>query len=447
MQSYLSLEQAQTLSGAQIQSLKILEYTNQELDAFLQTEYLENPLLETSTDRQEETIQNLEKFYEKGSEYSEKGSEYSGIQTRERDDDVDRRGDIRAKEQGSLEKMILEQLPHERYSKGEWKLLRYLVACLDDNGYFPYEAEEIAKVSGYEVRTVEACLHDLKELEPAGVFAKDLSECLLLQLERAGVEEPKLYEMTEKYLGEILKGQISRITRELHVSTATVKEYMHLLSTLNPKPLAGGNKETSYLVPDILAVREGEAWKVELNDRWMGEYSLNDYYIHMMEEAEDPELKAYFAEKLRRARYVLDCVEQRRNTILKIVHAILEYQSGYFLRREPLKPMTQEEIAEKLHVHSSTVSRAVRGKYLQYQKTVLLKDLFQTAVSKEEQTAPESVKERIRALIEKEEKSSPLSDARLKRLLAEEGITVARRTIAKYREQLGILGSKRRGYL
>ena len=103
MQSYLSLEQAQTLSGAQIQSLKILEYTNQELDAFLQTEYLENPLLETSTDRQEETIQNLEKFYEKGSEYSEKGSEYSGIQTRERDDDVDRRGDIRAKEQGSLE--------------------------------------------------------------------------------------------------------------------------------------------------------------------------------------------------------------------------------------------------------------------------------------------------------------------------------------------------------
>lgn len=447
MQSNLSLEQAQTLSGAQIQSLKILEYTNQELDEFLQTEYLENPLLETSTDRQEETMQNLEKFYEKGSEYGGRGSEYNGIQNREHDDDVDRRGDVRAREQGTLEQLILEQLSYEHYSKEEWKLLRYLVECLDDNGYFPYEAEEIADASGYDVRTVEACLKDLKELEPAGIFARDLSECLILQLKRAGVEDPKLYEMTEKYLGEILKGQISRITRPLHISTATVKEYMHTLSTLNPKPLAGGNKETSYLVPDILVVREGGAWKVELNDRWMGEYSLNDYYIHMMEEAEDPELKAYFAEKLRRARYVLDCVEQRRSTILKIVYAILEYQSGYFLRREPLKPMTQEEIAGMLHLHASTVSRAVRGKYLQYQKTVPLKDLFSAAISKGERTAAEDVKERIRVLIEKEEKEHPLSDARLEQLLAEEGITVARRTIAKYREQLGILDSKRRGYL
>lgn len=371
MHSNLILEQAQTLSGAQIQSLKVLEYTNQELDAFLQTEYLENPLLETSMDRQEETMQNLEKFYETG-------SEYSGEQVRENDDDVDRRGDVRAKEQWTRERMVMEQLPHGRYSGEERKLIRYLAGCLDDSGYFPYEAQDIANASGYGAELVEKCLRELKELEPAGIFARDLSECLVLQLQRAGVQDPKLYEMTEHCLDEILKGQVSRVTRQLHISTVQAKEYMHILSTLNPRPLAEEGRETQYIVPDILVVREGGSWKAELNDRWMGEYHLNDYYVRMMETAQDQELKEYFAEKLSRAKDVLECVEQRRETIQKIVYEILERQSGYFLRGEALKPMTQEEIAQALKISSATVIRAVQGKYLQYQKTVLLQALFST---------------------------------------------------------------------
>lgn len=440
MQSNLILEQTQTLSGAQIQSLKVLEYTNQELDVFLQTEYLENPLLETSMDRQEETMQNLEKFYEKG-------SEYSGDQVRENDDEVNRQGDVRAKEQGTLERMILEQLPHGRYSDEERKLIRYLVGCLDDRGYFPCDAEDIAEVSGYDAAMIKKCLEELKELEPAGIFAKDLSECLVLQLKRAGVEDLKLYEMAERCLDEILKGHISRVTRQLHISTVKAKEYMHILASLNPRPLAGEGRETPYIVPDILVVREGDSWKAELNDRWMGEYHLNDYYIHMMETAQDQELKEYFAEKLKRARYVMECVEQRRATILKIVYEILERQSGYFLSGASLKPMMQEEIAQSLGIHSSTVSRAIRGKYLQYQRTVLLKDLFSTAVSREEQTAAEDVKKKIRMLIDQEDKEKPFSDSGLEKLLAKEGIRISRRTIAKYRGQMGIPDSEVRSYI
>lgn len=440
MQSNLILEQTQTLSGAQIQSLKVLEYTNQELDVFLQTEYLENPLLETSMDRQEETMQNLEKFYEKG-------SEYSGDQVRENDDEVNRQGDVRAKEQGTLERMILEQLPHGRYSDEERKLIRYLVGCLDDRGYFPCDAEDIAEVSGYDAAMIKKCLEELKELEPAGIFAKDLSECLVLQLKRAGVEDLKLYEMAERCLDEILKGHISRVTRQLHISTVKAKEYMHILASLNPRPLAGEGRETPYIVPDILVVREGDSWKAELNDRWMGEYHLNDYYIHMMETAQDQELKGYFAEKLKRARYVMECVEQRRATILKIVYEILERQSGYFLSGASLKPMMQEEIAQSLGIHSSTVSRAIRGKYLQYQRTVLLKDLFSTAVSREEQTAAEDVKKKIRMLIDQEDKEKPFSDSGLEKLLAKEGIRISRRTIAKYRGQMGIPDSEVRSYI
>lgn len=407
MHGSLILEQSQKLSGAQIQSLNVLAYTNQELNAFLQTEYLENPLLETSADLKGETMQSLEKFYENGSEYRDSYAWEDG-------DDTGRRGDIRAKEQGALERMILEQLSYKQYGGEEWNLFRYLVCCLDDNGYFPYKAE-------------------------------DLSECLILQLKRAGVEDPILYEIADKYIGEILKGHLSTITRKLHISTAAAREYMRILSMLNPKPLTGGSRETQYIVPDILVVREGGAWKAELNDRWMGDYHLNDYYLRMIGEAGDGELKEYFAEKLKRARYVLDCVEQRRETILKIVYAILDYQSDYFLKNASLKPMTQEDIAGLLHLHASTVSRAVRGKYLQYQRTVLLKDLFCGSVSREETATSEDIKDRIRTLVQKEDKSSPLSDVGLQKRLSEEGISVSRRTVAKYREQMGIPDSRTRG--
>lgn len=440
MQSNLILEQTQTLSGAQIQSLNILAYTNQELDAFMQTEYLENPLLEASSDHQEETMQNLEKFYETG------GEDGGALLPENTDDDVDRRGDVKAQEQGTLERMILEQLHHQRYTADTWKLFRYLVCCLDDSGYFPYEPAEIARVSGYEQTLIEQCLCELKELEPAGIFARDLSECLTLQLRRKGIEDPLLYQMTETCLEEILQGQISRITRQLGISTVKTKEFMHLLSTLNPRPLAQDSRETQYIVPDILAVREGDGWKAELNDRWLGEYHLNDYYIQMMATAEDQELKAYFAEKLKRARYVLECVEQRRTTILRIVYAILDYQKEYFLQRKAPKPMTLEDIGQILSLHPSTVSRAIKGKYLQYQKTILLKDLFSGSVSREDSSAAH-VKERILALIQKEEKENTLSDSCLEKLLAADGITVSRRTIAKYREQLGIPDSRMRGYL
>lgn len=438
MHGSLILEQSQRLSGAQIQSLNVLAYTNQELNAFLQSEYLENPLLETSADLKGETMQSLEKFYENGSEYRDSYAWEDG-------DDLERRGDIRAKEQGTLEQMILEQLSYKQYSREEWNLFRYLVCCLDDNGYFPYKAEDIAGASGYDLEMIEKCLGDLKELEPPGIFAEDLSECLILQLKRAGVEDPILYEIADKYMGEILKGHLSTITRKLHISTAEAREYMHILSMQNPRPLTGGSRETQYIVPDILVVREDGIWKAKLNDRWMGDYHLNEYYLRMIGEARDGELKEYFAKKLKRARYVLDCVEQRRETILKIVYAILDYQSDYFLKNAPLKPMTQEDIAGLLHLHATTVSRAVRGKYLQYQRTVLLKDLFCGSVSREETATSEDIKDRIRTLVQKEDKGSPLSDAGLQKRLSEEGISVSRRTVAKYREQMGIPDSRTRG--
>lgn len=439
-QNNLVLEQMQALSGAQIQSLKILEFTNQELDAFMQTEYLENPLLDVSTEKQGENLQCLEKFYENGSVYH--GPEA------EADEDNDRRQDIRAKDPDWLEHMILEQLYHRGYNAKEWKLMHYLIRCLDERGFFPYTIEEISNVSGYDADMIKRCIKDLKELEPPGIFAKDLSECLVLQLGRKGVEDKALLQIVEKFLPDILQGHISKVTRELHISTAKAKEYMHLITTLNPRPLIlEEDKETQYIVPDVIATREEDCWKIRMNDNWMGEYHLNEYYLHMIKTAQDQELKTYFAGKLERARYMLGCIEQRKTTVRRVVETILTYQEEYFLCEGPLKPMTLEYVAHALGMHTSTVSRAIKGKYLQFRKTVLLKDLFSSSLPKETDMVADEIKKKIKVLIEEENKEKPLSDLKLEKLLAQEGLSVSRRTITKYRGQMGIPDSKLRAYL
>ena len=182
----------------------------------------------------------------------------------------------------------------------------------------------------------------------------------------------------------------------------------------------------------------------------MGEYRYNDYYIRMMREAEDPELAAYFKEKLERARFIVNCVEQRRSTIIRIVEAILELQKDYFENRGQLQPMSMSEVAKKVDMHVSTVSRAVKGKYLQYRNVVLMKDLFTGAVGTKEGTgemSADGVKNRIAQLIGKEKSEETLSDSRIAEILKAEGTDISRRTVAKYRAELGILDSRQRAYV
>jgi RNA polymerase sigma-54 factor len=168
-------------------------------------------------------------------------------------------------------------------------------------------------------------------------------------------------------------------------------------------------EEAAYVVPDIIVSRPGGAWRVEINDQWLGEYKYSDYYIRMMKEAADPELTAYFKERLERARFVINCVEQRRKTIVRVMEAILKRQEAYFELKDSLVPMALEDVAGDLGVHVSTVSQAVKGKYVQYKRTEPVKSLFTSALSKDGEgqgVSPEKIKERIRAMIAGEGKVS-----------------------------------------
>lgn len=245
-------------------------------------------------------------------------------------------------------------------------------------------------------------------------------------------------------------GQIGMISRKLQVSTVQVKEYIHLIGTLNPRPVMDIQKDdTEYVVPDILISRQNDQWEVTLNDGWMGEYRYNDYYIRMMEETRDPQLQAYFRERLERARFVVNSVEQRRRTIVRIVEAVLELQKDYFEGNGNLVPMQQEDIAQLLGIHVSTVSRAIKGKYIQYRKTIPLKALFTSGISergRDGNVSADAIKQRLRQMIEAEGKK-PLSDQKLADQLEAEGIFVSRRAVTKYRIQMNIPDSRQRGIL
>lgn len=283
------------------------------------------------------------------------------------------------------------------------------------------------------------------------IIFRNLSECLLKQLEYQGCEDQTLLTIVREYLHDILKGQLSNVSRSLHLSTASVRKYLLQIGKLNPRPIMNAQEtQTEYIVPDIVVICKAGQWEFAVNDKWMGQYQLNQYYISMMKSSNDCELNTYFCSHLERARFMLNCVERRRTTILSITKEIIVRQQPYFLNQGGLNPMTMQQVAEALQLHTSTVSRAIRGKYLQFQNgTVRMKDLFITSCGEQKNPGGDSldaVHEKIRNLIAGEDKSAPYSDLSLVTELEKSAIHISRRTIAKYRRQMEIPNSDQRRY-
>ena len=279
-----------------------------------------------------------------------------------------------------------------------------------------------------------------------GIFASSLEECLVLQV--LGMEqEAALCTIIRNHLQDVADGKVSTISRRLKLSSVEVRKLIHVIRSLNPRPLNGyGGDRAQYVFPDIILGYQDGQWSVSLNDKWAGNISINEFYVHMMETAQDEELKNYFEEKLKRARFIMNAVEQRRRTLEGITEGILKRQAGYFLGKEPLKPMTLEETAAEREIHKSPVSRAIRDKYiLTPAGCLLIRDLFTTGISGGGKTGEDvsrnTVKSRLKALVDQEDKKHPCSDEQLAKLLEAEGMAISRRTVAKYRMELGIGGA------
>lgn len=417
----LSLEQKHLLSQKQLQSLTILNMNNSELQNYLNTEYLENPLLE----------------YEEKAIKSKREVPASQI--------------LGADKGRSIEDYIKEQLPLELYQKKYLRIVEFLINNLDSNGYCSLTVSEGSKILKVASEDFRYCLKVLRGLEPTGIFAENLVECLLKQVEKLGIEDEVLKIIIRDYMEEISKGKISTITRALKISSLKVRKCIAIIESLNPKPLTGfGSEAAQYIIPDVIILpKEGE-WDISLNDEWIGNYAMNNYYYEMMESSEDQELKEYFKQKSQRVRFILESIEKRRTTILKIAKVIAEVQEKYLLCKGPLVPLTMAEIAEQLGINTSTVSRAISGKYVQFLcGSVEMKKLLAPVASKAEstnKTTENEIKVIIKKMIETEDSQKPFSDQELTVKLERLGITLSRRAIAKYRNELGIKGSfERRG--
>ena len=440
MDNNLSLEQKQVLSQSQIQAIEVLTMDSVSLNDYLYREYLENPMMEHNSSAGDslESISDRMKAYQFASDSS---ISYQGSVAAE----DERTLEIPDLREGGIRELISGQLSLKNIDSADFELSLDLVEALDEHGYFPLSAEEAADLFHASPEDIERCLSRLRMLEPAGIFAEDLEECLIRQMDANGDLDEVAAAIIRTHLQDIGSGHLKSITRDLHISTANARMYIEKIRQLNPRPLTGiRTADTQYVIPDIILERNDDRWSIVLNDKWVEDYRISDYYLRMMQEAEDEELKEYFRGKLEHARFVLRTVDQRRKTLTAIAEAILERQKDYFEGYSPLVPMTMQDIAEDIGIHTSTVSRGVKDKYLQFpEKTVLMKKLFSQSVASaydEEAMTAERISGLISGIIASEDPENPYSDQKIAAMLKQQGIVISRRTVAKYREAMLIPG-------
>jgi RNA polymerase sigma-54 factor len=327
---------------------------------------------------------------------------------------------------------------------------RHLINLLDEAGYLPNPLREVAGDLGIALGQVEQALHIVQTLDPTGVGARTLGECLALQAREADRYDPCMARLIDN-LDLVARGEFARLKRMCDVDDEDFADMLSELRGYDPKPgLRFGGGERAPVTPDILVIVAGDGWEVALNEATLPRLVVNrSYYVELRGGCHDKASKAWLSEKLVDANWLLKALDQRSKTILKVASEIVKQQDGFFRHGVAhLRPLTLRAIAEQIEMHESTVSRVTSNKYLQCERgTFELKYFFTSGVASsdgESSVSAEAVKAQIRALCDAEDTDDVLSDDKLVELLKGKGYDLARRTVAKYREAIGIGSSVQR---
>lgn len=447
----LQVKQTQTLSQRMIQSAEILQMTSQELNTYINELALENPVIDIveppTAEEQRESIEQqqwLNSFNEEN---------YYLYQRQNNDDDYDFKSswNINTDDGETLQDYLWSQLVTEAFTEQETEIIKFMLECLDNKGYLEESVETIASYFKTDVDMVEDLLSDLQNLDPAGVCARSLEECLKLQLQRRDMLTPVLESIVDGCLEMVAKNQIPAIARKLRLSSTEAAGYCQIIKSLNPKPGVSfsSRDQLRYIIPDVTIVKFKDHFDILLNESMYPTIELNSYYRRMNQNPDSPELKEYLGNKIRQAEWVKQCVTQRGKTLMQVARAILEHQEDFFTYGPSnLNPLRLTDIAQELEIHESTVSRAVSKKYLQCSWGVYpMNYFFSRSVAMQENSSSQSgsqsvtaadIKRVLREIIGTENKKKPYSDRLLGEKLSERGISISRRTVAKYREEEGI---------
>ncbi len=458
MKPGLQLRQSQQLimTPRLQQALKILQMPALELEQMLKEEILTNPILEEvdlNLENEETEKVQEEQLTPDDKERPEDRTEPDWAEfyqddrdmaaVRRESEDTEFFEKVRVTEV-SLHEHLLGQL---RLGVGDAEALEigeYLIGSLDERGFLVEPLETIAETSGWTVEQLENVLAVIQTFEPAGVGARDHREGLLIQLRVRGEDDTLAYQIIHDHYDDMLKNRHHEIARALSVSDEDVqlaKDHLAMLS-LNP----GGEIESEdprYVIPDLVVERVSGKYEVYLNDRNVPRIRISSAYESVLRGGKDADgAREYIEGKLNSARWLIQTIEQRRKTMIKVMTCIVDVQSEFFEKGvSHLKPLTLSQIADRIGMHESTVSRVTRGKYVQTPRGVFeLKYFFSAAIARHDggDMSARSARDIISQLIDEEDKQRPLSDQKIADILGDRGVRIARRTVAKYREQLGI---------
>jgi RNA polymerase sigma-54 factor len=464
------MHQTQNLSMQQVlapqlqQSLLILQAPLLELRNLVQQEMETNPVLEELPDEPnteekgetepsadenfKEEFDKLAKLDDEWRDYMAQSSSYSGRSQEAEDKRQFFFDSIPTQE--TLQQHLMSQLNQQMLNANDRKTAELIIGNIDDNGFLQTTPEEMALNTGIAQEDFETMLTLIQSFHPPGVGARDLRECLLIQLKREGKQNSLEYKIISDHMADLGKRRFPEIARRMGISAEQVQKCANNIAQLDPRPGAiFAEAPKNYVLPDVTVEKINGEYQVMLNGEQIPHLRISNTYKDIMaQETNGNEVKDYIRDKIRSGKFLIKSIHQRQQTISNIAHQIVSRQREFFDKGSAfLKPMTMVQIADAVGVHETTVSRAISGKYMSTPQGVFEMKYFftpgyQTATG--ESMSNTSVKEAILDLVKAEDGSAPLSDKEIVEILSKRGIPIARRTVAKYRTELNILPSNMR---
>ena len=427
----------------------MLQLPLMELRTLIETELVENPLLEEEPPKSEgplseekpSSLEELEKL-SSNKEWEERLSTFShSIQIEKEEKRAFAESSLR--ENLSLQDHLLWQLKLSATTPEEEKVGEAIIGNIDANGYLKATTTELSQFMAVDEKKVIDTLNLIQEFEPTGVGARDLKECLLIQLKFLGKETSLAAQLVQDYLPELEKKKWQEIASRLHLPLPKIKDEIHFISTLEPKP---GRKFSSFapqtIIPDVIVKKVGNDYQAFLNSDYTPRLRLNRQYKNILQQSKNASTREFVVKKLRAAHWIIKNIAQRQQTIIKVAEEIVKYQREFIENGiEYLRPCTLDQIAEKVNLNKSTVSRAISAKYMDTPRGLFAFKIFFSKGFASDTLASKTIKANIETLIENEDILHPLRDEKIREKLLEKGMRIARRTVTKYREALRILPS------
>jgi RNA polymerase sigma-54 factor len=464
----LKLSQQPIMTPQLQQAIKLLQLSRMELMDLIRQEQEENPILEELSEPVQE-VEPLETNFETTStapaESKEKSNEemalpdadwrreessWGGRGAAEDDDDRPTFENFLTKK-ATLADHLLWQLRLNHFTEEGREIGTLIIGNLNEDGLLQVSPEEIASQSGYDLETVQKVIQKIQAFDPPGVAARDLKECLLIQAQQIYPQEPLLQKIIQDHLNLLAKKNYPALVRELGVPLEEVIRATRLVSELDPRPGRRFNDENiPYITPDVYVFKLGDDYVVMLNEDGLPKLRINSYYRSILREPTQSsgEAKEYINDKIRSALWLIKSIHQRQRTIYRVTKSIVRFQRDFLDKGVScLKPMVLKDVAMDVEMHESTISRVTSNKYVHTPQGIFeLKYFFNSSIntSRGENVASESVKEKIRLILAQEDPQKPYSDQELVEILRKQDILIARRTVTKYREMLGVLSSTQR---